>query len=122
MALTTLLYGIVITSLGIIGYFATGQASKTALIPCVFGLPVIALAITAWFQPRANKQISIASLIIALLAFGGTARGFGDLVIMLTGGEVARPAATIVQSIMAIVSLIYVLISGISLIKGKRLN
>ncbi len=56
MVTTTLLYGVLITGLGIIGYFATGQASKTALIPCVFGLPVIALGILSWRnQTSANK-------------------------------------------------------------------
>lgn len=41
MVIITLLYGVLITGLGIVGYFATGQVSKTALIPCVFGLPII---------------------------------------------------------------------------------
>ena len=52
MVRTTLLYGFLITGLGIIGYLATGQASKTALIPCIFGLPVIALGILSWTKPN----------------------------------------------------------------------
>ena len=107
MTITTLIYGVLITLLGIIGYFATGQASKTALIPCVFGLPVICLAITAWWKPSLTKKIAIAASVIALLAFGGTVRGLGGLVILLSGGEVARPSAIIVQGMMAIASLIY---------------
>ena len=118
MVIITLLYGVLITGLGIIGYFATGQVSKTALIPCVFGLPIIALAIS-WLKPYITKQTLVAALVIALLAFGGTVRGLSGLVAILSG-EVARTAAVIVQTIMAIASLAY-LVLGIYLFK-KTLN
>ena len=122
MPLSTLLYGILITSLGIIGYFATGQVSKTALIPCVFGLPVIALAIAAWLKPRASKQTAIAAIVIAVLAFGGTAKSFASLPMLLTGAEVERPAAVIVQIIMAIASLIYIAIAATGLRQSPTKN
>jgi len=112
MVLTTLFYGILVTGLGLIGYFVTGQVSKTALIPCVFGLPIICLALAGWFRPTVRRQTLIAALVIAILAFLGTVKGFGGLVTLLTGGEVTRPSATIVQAIMAIASLSYVLIGG----------
>lgn len=118
MVASTLLYGILITSLGLIGYYATGQVSKTALIPCVFGLPIIALGILSWLKPNVIKQTRIASIIIALLAFGGTARGLGGLIALVTNGEVARPSAVIVQAIMAIASLAYIIfVLGIALLK-----
>jgi len=120
MVLTTLLYGILVTALGIIGYFVTGQVSKTALIPCVFGLPIIGLAITGWLRPQASKQTLIASLVIAVLAFLGTAKGVGGLITLLGGAEIARPEATIVQAIMAIASLGYVLIGGSKLFLKKK--
>ena len=117
MVKTTLLYGVLITGLGIIGYLATGQASKTALIPCVFGLPVIALGILSWTKPNVSRQTRIAALIIALMAFGGTARGLGGLVTLMTNGTVARPSAVIVQAIMAIASLIYIVLVGFNLLQ-----
>ena len=120
MVKTTLLYGVLITVLGIVGYLATGQVSKTALIPCVFGLPIIALGILDWFKPIRGKQRKIACLIIALLAFGGTARGLGGLVSLIMKVEVARPSAVIVQGIMAIASLIFILILGWNLFKTNR--
>lgn len=120
MVLTTLLYGILVTGLGIVGYFATGQVSKTALIPCVFGLPIILLAITGWLRSQATKQILIAALVIAVLAFLGTAKSFGGLVTLLGGGEVARSTAIIFQAIMAIASLGYVLLTGSKLFLSKK--
>lgn len=118
--LVTFIYGILITLLGVVGYFATGQGSKTALIPCIFGLPVIALAIASWLKSSLTKQTSIAAGIIAFLAFGGTIRGLMGLVTLISGGEVARPEAAIVQGIMAIASLAYVLYLLISL--GRQKN
>ena len=105
---TTALYGIFVTALGIIGYFASGQESKTALIPCVFGLPVLALAVTAWLKPKLTKHTMLAAAIIAGLAFLGTLRGFGGAITLLTGGAVERPAAVIAQVVMALISLLYV--------------
>ena len=119
MVAKTWAYGLLLTALGLIGYFATGQTSKTALIPCVFGLPIIALAIVTWFRSGVKKQATIAALVIALLAFGGTFAGLGKLIALLTGGEVERPIAIIVQSIMAIASLIYALDSAIDLYRRR---
>ena len=120
MVLTTLLYGILVTGLGIVGYLATGQASKTALIPCIFGLPIIFLAITAWFRPNTSKQSLIAAVIIAILALLGTAKGFLGLLTLIMGGEVARPTATIFQAIMAIASFGYAITGGTSIFKRKK--
>lgn len=120
MVVSTFLYGLLITILGVISYFATGQVSKTALIPCWFGLPIIFLAFTAWLKPKITKKVMIAALIIAFLALGGTIRGFGGFLTLITGGEVARPAATIAQFIMAIASLGYIFISGFNLSKQNK--
>ena len=114
------LYGIFITALGVIGYLATGQASKTALIPCIFGLPVIALAIAAWFAPNGNKNIMLATVAIAFLAFLGTVRGFSGAIAIISGTEVERPAAVISQATMAIGSLIYMLSYFISFTKKRN--
>ena len=109
----TLIYGLFLTGLGIIGYFGTGQASKTALIPCVFGLPIIALAIVNRLKSGIVRQTNIAAMVVALLAFAGTVRGLIGMISLLTGGEVARPSAVVIQGIMAIASLVYLVQSGI---------
>ena len=109
----TFVYGLLLTGLGLIGYFATGQASKTALIPCIFGLPIVALAVANWLKSGIARQTGIAAGIISLLAFAGTVRGLIGVIALLTGGDVARPSAVIIQAIMAIASLIYLVQFGI---------
>lgn len=120
MIVLTLLYGVLIASLGIIGYFATGQVSKTALIPCIFALPVIVLGIFSWWKVKSRRKMQIAATAIALLSFFGTVKGVGGLITMISGGVVDRPSAVMVQAIMAIASLLYVLISGINLSRKRR--
>ncbi len=73
-------------------------------------------------EPNVSKQTRIAALIIALLAFGGTARGLGGLVTLMTNGTVARPSAVIVQAIMAIASLIYIVLAGIKLLQKQQFS
>ena len=121
ITLVTFSYGILITCLGIVSYFVTGQASKTALIPCVFGLPIIALAIATWIKPNIAKKSTILATIIAFLALGGTVRGLMGAIALVMGTEIARPSAAIAQGIMAIASLSYILyVIGISWSKGNR--
>ena len=40
MPSVTIVYGAILTVIGLTGYFATGQASVTALIPAFLGVPV----------------------------------------------------------------------------------
>ena len=121
ITLVTFIYGFLVTCLGIISYFATGQVSKTALIPCVFGLPVIALAIAAWLKPNISKKSAIAAIVIAILALGGTVRSLVGFATLITGGEVTRPSAVVAQGIMAIASLSYILYAfGMGLANNNR--
>ena len=117
---TTLMYGLFLIGLGIIGYFGTGQVSKTALIPCVFGLPIVALAVANRLKPGIIRQTTIASIVIALLALAGTVRGLITTISLLTGAEVDRPSAVAIQGIMAIASLIYLVQSSIWLWRRKK--
>jgi hypothetical protein len=51
-------------------------------------------------------------MVFALLGLIGTFSGLIKLFALITGGEIARPAAVIAQSIMALILIIY-LASGI---------
>ena len=121
ITLVTFLYGFFVTCLGIVSYFATGQVSKTALIPCVFGLPVVALAIAAWLKTSMTRKSAIAATVIAILALGGTVRSLGGFITLITGGEIARSSAVIAQGIMAIASFCYIVyFVATSLTKDNR--
>ncbi len=111
--------GLVLIALGLGGYFGAGRASVTALIPAFFGLPLLILGLVALNERRRKTAMHIAA-VLGLLGFVWTVRGLMKLPVLLTGGELERPAAVGVQAAMAIVCVIFVLLCVGSLIKARR--
>ncbi|WP_017324465.1 hypothetical protein [Synechococcus sp. PCC 7336] len=120
MAIVSAIYGAFLTALGAIGYFASGQASKTALIPCAFGIPILLLAIAAWPKPKFPKKLLAAAIGIAVLAFLGTASGLPGALTLLTGGDVERVPAVVSKAVVAIVSLAYTIYAVASLVRQPQ--
>ena len=119
MARTTIGLGIILFVLGLLGFLMTGMQSPTALIPAFFGVVFLILGIIARKETARKMSMHIA-MIIALLGLIGTFSGLINFFVLITGGEVARPAAVISQTIMALL-LIYYLVLGIkSFIDARR--
>jgi hypothetical protein len=119
MTRTTIGLGIILFVLGLLGFFMTGMQSPTALIPAFFGIVFLILGIIARKESARKMSMHIA-MIIALLGLIGTFSGLINFFVLITGGEIARPAAVISQAIMAFL-LIYYLILGIrSFIDARR--
>ena len=111
MTQTTIGLGIILIVLGLIGFFATGSQSVTALIPSFFGIVFLILGVVAR-KESARKMVMHIAMVIALLGLIGTFSGLIKFFALITGGEVTRPAAVIAQTIMALL-LIFYLVSGI---------
>src|SRR5262245_40900141 len=103
----TIGYGALLTALGVGGYLATGQQSKTALIPAGFGVVAVGLGVLAQ-SDRFRTPALIAGAVVGVAGFAGSARGLTKLPAVLGGEPVERPAAVVSQSIMACLSAVYV--------------
>ena len=114
MSSWTIGYGAVLTALGVGGYVATGQESKTALIPAGFGVVAAGLGVLARTE-RFRTPALVAGAVVGVAGFAGSARALGKLPALLRGEPVERPAAVIAQSIMAGLSAVYVAGLAISL-------
>ncbi len=119
MANTTIGFGIVLIVLGLGGYFGTDRVSPTALIPAAFGLMLVIFGALARDEKRRKLAMHIA-VTVGLLGFLGTVSGLVKLPTLLSGGEVARPAAVISQSIMAVLMAVYVGMCVKSFIDARR--
>ncbi len=119
MAKITIGLGLVLIVLGLGGYVGTGRESLTALIPALFGLPLGFLGLVALKESMRKLAMHVA-VVIGLLGFVGTVGGLMKLPVLLTGGELARPAAVAVQAAMAIVCLLFVVLCIRSFIKTRR--
>ncbi len=119
MAKITIGLGLVLIALGLGSYFGTGRASVTALIPAFFGLPLLLLGLVA-LKERMRTIAMIIAVVIGLLGFAGTVSGLMKLPVLLTSGQLDRPAAVAVQAAMAIVCFVFVVLSVRSFIKARR--
>jgi hypothetical protein len=118
MPSTTIALGVALIVLGIGGYVLTGAASLTALIPAAFGLLFVVVGLIAR-NDRMRMHAMHGAVVLALLGFLGSVRG------LLRIGDVfhatsVRPAAIISQSIMALLTLGYIVVAVRSFIQARR--
>ena len=113
----TIALGVALVVVGLAGYFLTGAVSLTALIPAAFGLPLAVLGLIAR-DPGKRKHAIHAAVVIALLGFLGSIRGVVQIGALLDG-TAARPAAVISQTIMAVLTLGYIVMAVRSFVKAR---
>ena len=118
MAPITLLFAVTYILLGVGGFVMTGSAHKTALIPCAFGILFVLFGLLA-FKENMRKHAMHGAVLIALLAFLGTAKALPHLPDLFRG-TAEKPAAIITQSINAGISLLYILLAVRSFILARR--
>ena len=113
----TIALGVALIIVGVAGYVLTGAVSLTALIPAAFGL-AIALAGLLARDPGKRKHAMHAAVVVALLGFLGSVRGVLQIGALLDG-TAARPAAVISQTIMAVLTLGYIVMAVRSFIQAR---
>ena len=118
MPTTTIALGAALTVLGIGSYVLTNAVSLTALIPAAFGLVLIATGVIAQ-NDRMRMHAMHAAVVVALLGFLGSFRGLLGIGKVLDGTAV-RPAAIVAQTIMALLTLVYVVVAVRSFIQARR--
>ncbi|MGH9660254.1 MAG: hypothetical protein ACRD96_17015 [Bryobacteraceae bacterium] len=119
MPTVTIVFGAVLIVLGAGGYFGSGQASATALIPAGFGLLLVVFGAMARDEKKLKMAMHVA-VVVGLVGFLGSARGLAGLAKMASGETVERPMAAIAQSVMAALMLIYVGLCVKSFIDARR--
>lgn len=113
----TFVFAVIFIVLGVGAYLATGAESVTALIPSFIG---VLLAICGAIGLKHLKHGMHAAAVVGLLGFLGTLPGLLKLPVLLSGGEVARPPAVITQSLMAVLSAVFLALCIKSFIDARR--
>jgi hypothetical protein len=119
MPAITIVTGVLLIALGLIGFVGTGSEHPTALIPAGFG---IALAIVGFLAkaPESRKLYMHIAVTLGLLGFLGTVMGIVKVVRMAAGETIARPEAAESQAVMAFISGVFVAICVNSFIKARK--
>ena len=119
MARMTIGFGAALVVLGIIGFVGSGADSVTALIPSFFGVVFVVLGVVGRSDDRRALTMHIAAF-LALVGIAGSITGLVDLPDLLAGNDLERPWAVAVQSIMAVVLVIYLVLAVRSFIAARR--
>lgn len=115
----TRLLGIILTIIGIIGYFASGMASITALIPSFFGIIFIVLGRLAE-KEKMRKHVMHVALLLALIGFFGTVTGIAEVFSLMGGAQDVSVLAASVRTIMALLCIGYIVLGIQSFIAARR--
>ena len=115
----TRITGIILAVTGIAGYFLTGAASITALIPAMFGAVFMILAMLAVKESR-RKHVMHAAVLLALVGLFGSFTGLLDLLAVAGGQTGVNVAAAVSRSIMAVVCIVYIGLGVKSFIDARK--
>src|ERR1700679_2288173 len=121
MAKITILFGLLLIVLGIVGYVGTGWHAPTALIPTYVGILFTIPGILARRgSPKRRMLMMHIAVTLGALSFLATAKSIWDFIEMRRGHLMARPIAVEDKAVMAMMMLIYVLLCVRSFIKARR--
>src|SRR5688500_7701056 len=114
VANTTILFGLLLTVLGLGGYLIAGAASVTALIPAFFGIVLLVLGFLARAEAM-RKHAMHAAAAVALIGFAGA------LMCLLRAPFETRSAmANISQIAMVVLTAVFVLLCVKSFRDARR--
>lgn len=114
MASTTIVFGVLLTLLGLGGYVLTGAASLTALIPALFGVVLIVLGVVARAE-HLRKHAMHAAAAVALLGLLGAL-----MPLMRTPAAPRAGAALFSQIAMVGLMAIFVVLCVKSFVDARR--
>ncbi len=121
MAKLTIVFGVLLILLGLIGYLATGHQHPTALIPLFFGVVLAALGFGANTENVKRRMLLMhIAVTVALLGFLGTITGVVDFIRMIAGKHFAYPAAPASKAAMCAICLVFVILCVRSFIAARR--
>lgn len=118
MPSTSIYSGALLILLGLVGYgygLMTEKASMTALIPAFFGILLVVFGMIANSKENLRKHLMHASVLVALLGFLASA---GRLVSKFS--DITLSMAYISQILMALICLIFVILSVNSFIAARK--
>ncbi len=118
MPKVTVIAGLVLIALGLLGYFVFGGDDPhiTALIPAFVGVPIALLGLVA-FSSGARKHAMHVAAVLAVLGFLAP---LGRLIPKATSGELEANPATFINVGMSATCLVLVLLCIRSFIAARK--
>jgi hypothetical protein len=121
MAKLTIMFGVVLILLGLVGFFASPLHSPTARIPSIVGVILVILGFVALTDDAKKRMLYMhIAVTIGLLGFLGTAKSIFDYIQMIRGVQFAHPIAVEEKAAMSVLLLVFVVLCVRSFIAARR--
>jgi len=121
MPKTSIIFGSVLTLLGLGAFVATGSTHFTALIPSFFGIPILLCGILSLSLPAMRKHLMHVAAIFGLLGtLGGLGMGIPKLGMLIAGTANRGGFAIYMQLAMGVISLVFLILCVKSFIAARR--
>lgn len=111
MKIITIIFGALLFLLGVVSYIGSGESGLTGLLPALFGLAIIVLALKSRPERGVKNTPFFGTVFLAILTLLGSIRGLINFYTWLTGGQVAYPTTTIAQAIQAGTCIVFVILA-----------
>ena len=118
MPAITLIFAAILAVMGVVAYLLSGMASMTALIPTFFAIPLAICGVLA-FKEGLRKHAMHGAAALAVIIFLGGSMGFAKLP-ALFAGSAERPMAVIIQSSMATLMIVFIVLCVRSFIAARK--
>lgn len=117
----SVIFGSALSLLGIAAFVTTGSTHFTALIPVIFGVPILLSGVLANAMPALRKHLMHVAAVFGLLGtLGGLGMGLPKLGMLIAGTATRGGFAIYVQLAMGVISLIFLLLCVNSFIAARR--
>ena len=120
MAALSIVVGILLTALGLGGYFYTEREHNSALIPVGLGAALVVLGVLA-LREQWRKHSMHAAMLFALVGLGGSAwRAIPGIIKHASGEELTYPAAPYINLAIALCCAVFLGLGIKSYVDARR--
>lgn len=106
MTTITLVFGVLLSLIGLADFLYAGMHSPALLFPSLLGLLLIACSVVST-DHKLHRQAMKGAALVALLGFAATASAFRDLIFSLKKITLATQSENIANSATALLCLIF---------------
>ncbi|MBM3857083.1 MAG: hypothetical protein FJ390_03875 [Verrucomicrobia bacterium] len=121
MSTLSIIFGLLLNLVGLVGFFETGATHYTALIPCAFGLLLMLCGFIAKKESLRPHAMHVAVL-VALIGFLGTVSALGKIPLLFSATADPKAAAIIAKSATALLCALFFVLCVRSFVKARLLK
>ena len=114
MPKTSVVIGIILSVLGLYGYFGMGMVSITALIPLFIGIPIIILGLLAFDEQKLRNTMHAASVLVLLGLIGSLYRLAHNIILGNMG------SSSMILVLMSLICIIFLVLAINSFIEARK--